>query len=229
MRRRFLSNINKSKYFTIEAMEDGLTVSLLQNACEYCIDNGDWMDLRSGMSTPHVNKGQTLSFKGNLTPTEFIGIGTFTISKKCNVSGNIMSLLFGDDFEGQTDLTGYDSAFNQLFYNCSNIIDASQLILPAITLAESCYYEMFRYCTSLTQAPVLPAITLAENCYCEMFSGCTKLNYIKALFITVPSDYYTFNWVKGVSSKGTFVKSKYATWDMTGTRGIPAGWTVQTV
>ena len=40
------------------------------------------------------------------------------------------------------------------------------------------------------------------------------------------------SWVNGVSSTGTFVKSKDATWDTTpgalGYDGVPAGWTVIT-
>ena len=34
---------------------------------------------------------------------------------------------------------------------------------------------MFIGCTSLTQAPVLPAETLAEDCYYNMFTKCTSL------------------------------------------------------
>jgi hypothetical protein len=34
---------------------------------------------------------------------------------------------------------------------------------------------MFVGCTSLTQAPVLPAETLAEDCYYNMFKKCTSL------------------------------------------------------
>ena len=49
MRRRFLSSVKsisgegdyQSDYFTIEALEDGLTANLSINACEYCIDGGD--------------------------------------------------------------------------------------------------------------------------------------------------------------------------------------------
>ena len=61
-----------------------------------------------------------------------------------------------------------------------------------------------------------------------MFESCRKLNYIKAMFTTTPSTTYTDNWVSGVSSIGTFVKNSVATWDVTGTYGIPSGWTVQT-
>ena len=85
---------------------------------------------------------------------------------------------------------------------------------------------MFNRCTSLTTAPELPATTLAESCYAFMFSGCRRLNYIKALFTTTPNDTYTKGWVSSVASTGTFVKSKDATWDVTGVNGVPEGWTV---
>ena len=48
-------------------------------------------------------------------------------------------------------------------------------MLPAETLAESCYQGMFLGCTALSTAPVLSAKTLVEYCYCQMFSGCTAL------------------------------------------------------
>jgi hypothetical protein len=88
---------------------------------------------------------------------------------------------------------------------------------------------MFNGCTSLTSAPELPATTLANYCYNNMFKNCTKLNYIKAMFTTTPSDSYTYNWVSGVASTGTFIKNANATWNVTGVNGIPEGWTVQTV
>ena len=48
------------------------------------------------------------------------------------------------------------------------------------------------------------------------------------MFTTTPSSTYTQNWVSGVASTGTFVKNSAATWDVTGTSGIPSGWTVET-
>ena len=44
------------EYFTIEALEDGLTVKLSANACEYCIDgDGNWLSLAAGATTQSVN------------------------------------------------------------------------------------------------------------------------------------------------------------------------------
>jgi hypothetical protein len=59
-----------------------------------------------------------------------------------------------------------------------------------------------------------------------MFNGCSKLNYIKAMFTTIPSG--TNNWVSGVAATGTFVKNSEATWDVTGNDGVPSGWTIET-
>ena len=216
-------------YLTIVALEDGLTAALSGNTVEYCVDgDGNWKTLSSNTNTESINKGQTLSFRGNLTPASYEGVGTFKISKSCDLTGNCNSILFGDDAVNNNSLSGKNYAFYQLFYNCSTIKNVSSNFLPATTLASRCYTYMFEGCTSLTTAPELPATILKFECYCYMFYGCSKLNYIKAMFTTTPSTTYTNYWVSGVASSGTFVKNKNATWDVTGTNGIPSGWTVQT-
>jgi hypothetical protein len=168
--------INTSNYTTILALEDGLTAKLSTNACQYCIDgDGNWLDLPAGTTTQSINSGQTLSFRGNLKPTPSKGIGTFTISKKCNLEGNCMSLLFGDDAVNNNSLSGKNYAFYDLFRDCTTIIQVSESFLPATTLDRYCYYSMFLGCTSLTVAPELPATTLANFCYQYMFYGCRSL------------------------------------------------------
>ena len=169
--------INIDNYLTIEALEDGLTAKLSTNACKYCIDgDGVWNTLAANTTTPSINQGQVISFRGNLTPSSSSkGIGTFTISKKCNLKGNCMSMLFGDNAENNYSLSGKDYAFYKLFNNCTNIIEVSPNFLPATTLASNCYNLMFRYCTSITTAPELPATTLANYCYQNMFVYCTSL------------------------------------------------------
>ena len=113
-----------------------------------------------------------------------------------------------------------------MFSDCSSLTKAPEL--PATTLANYCYDSMFNDCNSLAKAPELPATTLANYCYSSMFRFCGKLRYIKAMFTTTPSVSYTYDWVWGVSSTGTFVKNKNATWNVVGNNGIPNGWTVKT-
>ena len=174
----------EQQYFTVEALEDGLTAKLSTNACEYRVDNGDWSTLSAGTDTVSINIGQILQFKAELTPTLSNGIGTFTFSKNCNLRGNIMSLLYKDDFINKTDLTDKDYTFNKLFYNSANIVNANKLILPATTLASYCYLNMFTRCTRLTTAPELPATTLATGCYYYMFLSCTDLTEAPELSAT---------------------------------------------
>ena len=85
---------------------------------------------------------------------------------------------------------------------------------------------MFEGCTSLTTGPELPAKELVDWCYNNMFEGCTNLNYVKALFTQLYNDNAPYNWLNNVSSTGTFIKSKDATWTNE-QAGIPTGWTVQ--
>ena len=179
-------SINTSNYMTILALENGLTTSLSTNACQYCVDgDGNWLDLPAGTTTQSINSGQTLSFKGNLTPGSSNGIGKFTISKKCNLEGNCMSLLFGDDAVNNNSLSGKNYAFYKLFSGCTTIIQVSETFLPATTLAEYCYSLMFYLCSSLTTAPELPATTLASSCYSSMFSGCSSLTTAPELPATI--------------------------------------------
>ena len=163
-------------YLTIVALEDGLTAALSGNTVEYCVNgDGNWKSLSSNTNSESINKGQTLSFRGNLTPTSSEGVGTFTISKSCDLTGNCNSLLFGDDAVNNNSLSGKDNAFYQLFYNCSTIKNVSSNFLPATTLTSACYSSMFNGCSSLTTAPELPATTLESQCYSYMFRGCTSL------------------------------------------------------
>ena len=176
-------------YLTIEALEDGLTASLSRNDCEYCVDgDGNWKSLAAGTDTESINSGQTLSFRGNLTPVYYKGVGTFTISNKCNIEGNCMSMLFGDNAANNYSLSGKNYAFCKLFYDCTNVVNVSSNFLPVVTIAYECYKEMFKGCTSLTTAPELPATTLASNCYQLMFEGCTNLTTAPELPITTLAD-----------------------------------------
>lgn len=95
--------------------------------------------------------------------------------KRCKVYGNIMSLLYGDNFVGQTAITE-GSTFFYLFGGLNySLTSAENLILPATTLTSHCYRWMFSNCYYLTAVPELPATTLAEYCYSMMFGGCNSL------------------------------------------------------
>lgn len=216
------------QYFTTEALGDG-TFSFTKKGTgdniQYSKDNGStWTPLASN-ETINVVSGDKVMWKSTITPSNSIGIGTFSSSNKFNASGNIMSLLYGDDFKEQTSLEGKDYALASLFQDNSGLIGASNLMLPATTLALGCYGNMFNGCTNLIEAPELSATTLADNCYIQMFSGCTSLNHI-IMLATTPARFSFTNWVYNVSSAGTFVKHPDMDSLPIGADGIPEGWTV---
>ena len=118
-----------------------------------------------------------------------------------------------------------DLCYQQMFYGCTSLATAP-LELPATTLKKQCYTSMFYGCKNLTTAPALPATTLADACYAMMFQNCSSLNYIKCLATNISASSCTTNWVSGVNSSGTFVKTSSMTSWSTGVNGIPSGWTV---
>ena len=180
-------DLYSNKYLTIQALEDNLTVSFINNL-EYCIDgNLEWQILSANRPSPSINLGQSISFRANRSTAG----GSFSISKRCSLSGNVMSLLYGDDAEGSQITSTNRNAFGSLFKDCTTIVDASRLRLPSTTLAPNCYAFMFQGCSSLTSAPALPATTLADNCYSNMFRDCTSLTTAPELPVTTlaPSCY----------------------------------------
>lgn len=189
-------------YMTISALEDGLTASLSTNACEYCIDGSmEWIELPADTSTLAINKGQTLSFRATgLKPAYSVGIGTFTISGKCNLLGNCMAMLYGDDAYKQTLLDEY-YAFCKLFYNCDKIISVSENFLPAnLKRADYCYKQMFYGCKGLCKGPELPSTTVTWQCYDSMFYNCTSLIVAPELPATTLAKYCYHYMFRGCSS-----------------------------
>lgn len=230
-RRRFTAStqnrpvININNYLTIEALSDGIAVRLDKHDCEYCVDgDGNWKPLAAGVLTQRIKQGHILSFRSELTPNAQ-GIGTFYIDGKCNIKGDCMSMIFGDNASINYILP--ENAFCYLFQHNLNIINCEGLILKATTLAKNCYRDMFYGCTSLTTAPVLPATTLVESCYSQMFFSCTNLNYIKMLATDISASSCLSYWVYGVANTGTFVKNAAISSLPTGSSGIPRGWVVQ--
>jgi len=160
----------------------------------YSLDDGDtWTELTSSSEGARlsVNAGDSVMLKGtNATYaygqlSDYVSFQGSTVP--FSVEGNIMSLVYGDSFRGQTALESAYT-FSNLFGN-TEIVSAEHLVLPATTLAESCYRYMFNGCTSLTIAPTLPATALAVACYAFMFFNCTSLTEAPELPATTLASY----------------------------------------
>ena len=182
------------QYLTFIAEGNG-TFKLRGNSIDYSLDGGEtWTTLASNTNSPTVSASSKILWKATLTPSSSKGIGIFSSTANFTVEGNVMSLLYGDNFREQTSLSGKDYAFLGLFSGCTTVTSAENMSLPATTLANFCYQYMFRGCTSLTTAPELPATTLANNCYYSMFSSCTNLTAAPELPATTLAN-NCYNWM----------------------------------
>ncbi len=225
----------------------------LTKTIEYSINNGTWTTWTSTSdgATITVQAGNLVRLKGTAYPyatskSAYSGFegGTATY----DIEGNIHSLIYGDNFAGTTTMPNNSYMFCSLFKK-SNAISAENLILPATELKNYCYRALFSWCTTLTTPPTLPATTLAQGCYwymfeqsaittapelnattlvqeCygHMFEGCANLNYVKCMATNISATDCKADWLKNVSSTGTFVKESNTTWP-SGASGIPSNWT----
>lgn len=253
------------EYLTFEAIDD-CQFKLSRNtavSCFYSLDNGNtWTGLANNTYTPTIQAGQTIKWKADITPRSSTtagdaGVGTFSSTGMFNAMGNPYSLMSSNDFRTIDSLVDKIYALSMLFQDCTNLVSAENLSLPANTLSQRCYAYMFRRCSSLTTAPELPAMVLGQYCYEQMFNRCTSLTsdinlpatdwdssmgacyegMLENTLVTVirymmlaqpPTSNLCFNWVNGVASSGTFVKNKNATWSNSyGVSAIPQGWTVE--
>ena len=179
-----------TEYMTLSALGDGEIVitipaainSLYATSLSYSKDKSTWTDTiiddTAQTITIPVTNGENVYLKGIAKQLHNIDRDCVNINSNAdiNASGNIMSLLYGDDYKDKTSFPeGSQNTFKSLFNGNNRLINAKDLILPATVLTYNCYCGMFASCSSLTTAPKLPATTLAEHCYSSMFWRCSSL------------------------------------------------------
>ena len=201
--------IGEPQYMALTCSDpNGATVSMTQTLgnnsgvnvvdMKYSTDGTNWnnwthTDVTENDSTTYtfntisLNEGDKVYFKGDNSTglgytTSNTGNARFVLNGNLGASGNVMSLLYDDDFQE------YNSVPNNGLSS------------------------LFTGCASLTTAPELPATTLGNWCYSRMFQGCTSLNYVKAMFTAQDAATHTQYWLNNVSATGTFVKNPEALW-----------------
>lgn len=160
------------------------TGSTTANTISYSTDSGTTWSTPSSSVTVNVGSNSTVMWKGNMVPdsNNNNGIGQFGSDYSYNVEGNIMSLIYGDNFLNNFNLND-NYTFSKLF-SYSSVVNAENLVLPATTLTSHCYYKMFANCMVLAKVPSLQATTLASGCYREMFYMCANLPQAPQLLAT---------------------------------------------
>ena len=188
----------ENSYLTVESLADNNTVKLKipaalttaeMTSVSYSTDQTNWttvqIDNSSHTITVVLNQGQKAYFKGLgnqcCITDESIAIH-FTSTDNYMVYGNVMSLFYDDDFASHTEFAeGSNHNLAMLFYSSHHLVSAENLILPATTMTNYCYWGMFASCESLTAVPALPAIVLDEGCYSYMFADCSSLTVAPVL------------------------------------------------
>ena len=196
-------NITSAGTINWMALKDSAATTI-----EYKINNSEWVSITSNTTGVkiNVNAGDKIQFRGNNAGygTETYFYSSFDDSTAgFEIEGNIMSLIDKNNFATLTTLES-DYTFFGLFSRCTGLTSAENLILPATTLTENCYYYMFFWCPSLTTAPsVLPATTLTFECYYFMFKNCTSLTSVPELPATTLAYRCYSNMFQGCSSLTT--------------------------
>ena len=253
-----MANVDKATPLTLVAQADGkITVTFnngitLANDIHYTINNGAEQTIAkntTGSFDIEVKKGDVVQLyslntslgggavAGARGTTRAVDSGAKYInirpSMKTEIYGNVMSLLKGkDNLESATALEA-KNAFYGLFAGAEKLVNNAErlLVLPATTLTESCYQDMFNGCKGIEKAPELPAPKLEKNCYQEMFYDCAKLNHVKCLATDIKAENCTKDWLGKAGSEATETKVLESVVPMTPNSddGVPTSWTAQKI
>ncbi len=160
---------------------------------QYKINDGEWSSFEATTTakTINVSSGDTVQFKsqdGWVNKSFLYSTSVYASfsgsSAYCTVSGNIMSLIDGENFPTIRTLDSAETGqFANIFSQVTNLTSAADLILP-INTTRMCYQSMFARCTKLTDAPKLPATILDNECYATMFSNCSSLTVAPEIHAT---------------------------------------------
>lgn len=138
----------------------------------------------------------------------------FSMTWSIAASGDVTYLI---NKNSTTTLSG-NYCFRLLFDGGSSLTTPPRL--PATTLTQYCYSEMFRNCW-ITKAPSLPATTLQHMCYNEMFNWCSSLEELPSLPATTLATYCYYGMFQNCSK----IKiSSTQTWDYQTAYRIPTAW-----
>lgn len=224
-----------SQYFTIEALEIGtFTMAITRGASlvsvSYSIDDGEsWVTtpISSGqninITTPTIQQGGKVLWKcetiDNALSVSYYQKAKMSSTGLCNIYGNIMSLIHGDDFIGNYEVSSTLHPFRELFMQIK-VVDARYLIIPANRAYTYCFYELFYGNTYIVNAPTFIIETVDNNSMQEMFKNCSSLNNV-----TIVSDSVGIqgNMFQNVTTNGVLYKD--GNWSLT----VPNTWTVRNI
>lgn len=198
LRRRMMmggGEVTLPNYLCFTALEDGTFSFTIQSGVttgkvsyiSYSVDNGaTWVKTNNVASTevvittPTIQAGNKVYWKGFGTAMSYgINANQQTVvssTGKFDISGDILSLLYDNNFVNYNVTKNQNYTFYRLFKG-TQVVDASAMIFPHDAGKTSQYGGMFQNCTELISAPSeIPATTQSvTSCFDYTFDGCTKL------------------------------------------------------
>ena len=184
------------EYFTIEALENGTMkayinwYSLRGNGnIYYSYNKTDWYTVFEHdenyqcYTNINVIKNQKIYFKGDYLPQYNYNLGglKFSIDFKFNVSGNILSLVYLDNFQNQEYLIQQSnlitSSSNSTWNYCNWEYNGVRCYHNAGEQYTNIFGEMFKDNTNLISAGnlVFSMKQVCSGAFSSMFYGCTSL------------------------------------------------------
>lgn len=183
------------------------------------LSGGDWYRFSEiPQADRPLQPGESMIVKADVNPGNIVSAsGRFRIIKNqssdqtpnVEVSGNCLSMVFGDDFINNLDF--YNDAnpsstdegfFYQMFMVTGSgyygVTNAYNLVIPVCSKYAA--HRMFKNDTQLTTAPKKLYTTTREACYAEMFYGCTNLVYTPVLPDTTVPQYAYYLMFRGCTS-----------------------------
>ena len=180
-----ITDNGKAKYtpyvtFTAEAEQ---TFMMITNEnyqikkLEYSVNGGDWKDVVEGTPVPFGGDKGDLRLRGK--NPDGTATNTKSYSTIAFINDNVNVACTGD---------------------IRTLLDWEKYKTVDTQKARFCW--LFHYCGVLTSAPELPATTLADDCYYNMFDNCKKLSTVTML---APSGQITYSnaftrWLDGAGT-----------------------------
>lgn len=208
--------------FYIEAVGGDAQVKISHNTnvpsftLEYSSDLNNWTSITIEDSTTticNIPSGGKMFFRADTDrwSTNWSENTTFNVITDgvYDVAGNICSLLYGSNFNGQREIkAAVKYSLCGIFQNETKIRSAENLIFPTTVYKTSrsngqVFQRMFWH-SSLVYAPKsLPAMELCSYAYCDMFMECSSLITVPELPATTLAEYCYWNMFKKCTSLNT--------------------------
>ena len=118
---------------------------------QYSLDNGETWSQQGNNITVNVVTGNIVLWKGSGTTT-FGSVCNFRGTASFEIYGNILSILYDDDFINITDVDVQGKLVGDMFRD-TKCISAKNLVLPANFVGSGMFSNMFNGCTLLTTPP----------------------------------------------------------------------------